>query len=299
MNSAYNMPYRSHPDFQDIESQCSYSSDHEIIPEQDDDLYHLTSRMPHSRSPSPTKSDLANPPPRPPKHIILALWPRAQDAQVRYYAKGYSTLYPTATILLLKDTEDSLESTLEELIEGEEKPSLLDEICLRGQDHRDERVLVHCFGNVAVARLCELLRAFKVRKMERLGIRAIVFDDEPGMMLPGLHEFWTQPILLLVLLCASLVRIMDWMAMLWHGGRLHEEIWKNLNDDELMASDTRKCYVCPGEDVMFTWNSSDAGGDCAERKETEIKRQSIGRSGKWSSNQERYWLGIESVWEGK
>ncbi|GIZ48449.1 hypothetical protein CKM354_001150900 [Cercospora kikuchii] len=218
---------------------------------------------------------------------------------VRYYAKGYSTLYPTATILLLSDGQESLEDTLEELIEEDEKPSLLDEVCLRGQDHRDERVLVHCFGNVGVARFCELLRAFKVRKMERLGIRAIVFDDEPGMMLPGLHEICRQPFLLLVLIWASLVRIMDWMTMLWHGGRLHEEMWKNLNEDELMASDTRKCYVCPGEDVMFTWNSSDAGGDCAERKETEIKRQSIGRSGKWSSNQERYWLGIESVWEGK
>ncbi|KAM3414019.1 hypothetical protein BST61_g10681 [Cercospora zeina] len=295
------MPFRSHSDHQDIESQCSYNSDHEMFPEHEDDLYHLTSRMPHSRSPSPTKSDLAtNPPPRPPKHIILALWPRAPNAQVRYYAKAYTTLYPTATILLLNDDgKESLENALEELIEDEEKPALLDEVCLRGHDHRDEKVLVHCFGNVGVARFCALLRAFKVRKMERLGVGAVVFDDEPGIILPGLDDIWRQPFLLLLCLWVSLVRMVDWMAVLWRGNRLREELWEDLNDDELMAVHTRKCYVCPEGDVMFTWDCSDSEDESAVRWDTEVKRRSVGRGNKWSSDQERYWLGIESVWEGK
>ena len=75
----------------------------------------------------------------------------------------------------------------------------------------------------------------------------------------------------------------------------------DLNDESLLPHEARKCYIFAEKDLMFSWHDNAATQDDEEcvRDDVSVRRTSIDEKGKWTSDQERYWLGIENVWDGR
>ncbi|KAK3110424.1 hypothetical protein LTR53_015296, partial [Teratosphaeriaceae sp. CCFEE 6253] len=75
---------------------------------------------------------------------------------------------------------------------------------------------------------------------------------------------------------------------------------RDLHDPYYLPPDARKCYVFAEKDLMFSWHGSPVQDDeeCV-RDDVSVNRTSIDEKGKWTSDQERYWLGIENVWDGR
>ena len=49
---------------------------------------------------------------------------------------------------------------------------------------------------------------------------------------------------------------------------------------------------------MFSWGEIGEDGQ-AERREFRVRRKGVDARGRWTGDQERYWMSIEGVWEGR
>ncbi|KAK5115201.1 hypothetical protein LTR85_009959 [Meristemomyces frigidus] len=165
-------------------------------------------------------------------------------------------------------------------------------------------VLLHLFGGCGAAHGCRLLRAYKMRTGERLGVKAVVMDSVPKVApLPSMQSAWSSPRLLLaslyIFMTVFYIRILSTLTF-WHFNRRCQQNRQDLNNPSLLPEDVRKCYVFSDKDLMFSWYDSsvhDNGED--ERQDYSVKRTSIDEKGRWTGDQERYWLGIENVWDGR
>ena len=87
----------------------------------------------------------------------------------------------------------------------------------------------------------------------------------------------------------------------WHAERRARQTQRDLKDPFLLPTEARKCYIFAAKDLMFTWCDSpvERPDEKLERQEYAVKRSSIDEKGRWTGDQERYWLGIENAWEGR
>lgn len=189
----------------------------------------------YSRSPSPTMRHISiqNSPYEsiPPKTIILGLWPFAHHEQIEYYVQGYKTLYPTAKVLLLPNsntTGQHIEQILFELIGDQEKK------CLHLQQQQQQQqiaratlhphhqhhidssadILIHLFGEDSAAQVCRLLRAYHRRTEATLGVRALVLDAVPAVVAPTAHTLQRNPHLFLLFVYLCVVALLGRAASL-------------------------------------------------------------------------------------
>ncbi|KAI9685754.1 MAG: hypothetical protein M1822_004314 [Bathelium mastoideum] len=181
-------------------------------------------------------------------------------------------------------------------------------------------VLLHLFGTPAAASACALLRLYRTSHSTPLPVQAIVLDAVPSpspravlhdavQMQPWLRQSAWSLVLLLVYMVVS------WWT--WVCGREAEEetrVRRELNGGEVVPTGARKAYVFPGKEMLFSWKEDGGGG--GERGEREVmrekgevdgedvrrqwtvKREKVGR-GRWSGDEERFWEGIEALWEGR
>jgi len=232
----------------------------------------------------------------PPQTVILGLWPYATHEQIQYYIHGYAALYPSARLLLLRYStsyDEQMGSALDALTTADEKqPSEL-----------APNVLMHLFGGCGAAQSCRLLRAYKIRTGEKLGVRAVIMDSVPKVVLPALQSARSSPRTLLaamyVLMTVFYIRLLSTISF-WTFDRRCQQNRRDLNDPTLLPADARKCYIFSEKDLMFSWcDSPVADEDEDERQDFRVKRTSIDKKGRWTGDQERYWLGIENVWDGR
>ncbi|KAK4539551.1 hypothetical protein LTR36_010828 [Oleoguttula mirabilis] len=260
----------------------------------------MSVRSSPASSPRTTSPELPWSPPAlstPPQTIVLGLWPYATHEQIQYYVHGYEALYPSARLLLLRYSmsyDQQLGDALDALTTMDEKqPSL-----------SSPNVLLHLFGGCGAAHGCRLLRAYKVRTGERLGVKAVVMDSVPKVAsLPSMQSAWSSPRLLLaslyVLMTVFYIRMLSTLTF-WHFNRRCQQNRQDLNDTSLLPADARKCYIFSDKDLMFSWCDSSVVGDYEdERQDYSVKRNSVDEKGRWTGDQERYWLGIENVWDDR
>lgn len=234
----------------------------------------------------------------PPRTVILGLWPYATDDQLRYYVDGYNELYPDAELLLLHYSPRSsqqLSNALHTLTaQAEKRPQ-----------NPSPNVLMHLFGGCGAAQGCRLLRAYKLRTGHRLPVKAVVMDSVPKIVVPSLRRAVRSPMLLLAFLylLAVVLYIRVFSTINFWGfeqrGKQHRH---DLNNSSLLPPDARKAYVFEEKDLMFSWHDQGKKYDDEEsfRDNITLSRTSVDeKSGRWTSNQERYWLGIENVWDGR
>ncbi|KAI7349528.1 hypothetical protein KC354_g13197 [Hortaea werneckii] len=236
-----------------------------------------------------------------PRTIVLGLWPYATHEQIQYYVQGYASLYPSANLLLLRYSrsyDEQLGNALDALTTINEK---------QNPDQTPD-VLLHLFGGCGAAHGCRLLRAYKIRTGQKLGVKAIVLDSVPKVALPTLRASLQSPRLLFnamfILMTVFYIRLLSTIAF-WTFDRRCQQNRRDLNDPDLLPEDARKCYIFAEKDIMFTWQDTagqddDADDEEDERQDFAVKRTSIDEEGsRWTGDQERYWLGIENVWEGR
>ena len=252
------------------------------------------------RSASPRESLLWSPTTAssPPDTVVLSLWPYATDEQIRYYIDGYEALYPDAQLLLLQYStsyDRQIGDALDVLTAQTERRS----------EHAPPNVLMHLFGGCGAAQGCRLLRAYKIRTCQRLAVKAIVMDSVPKLVLPSMRGAARSPHLLLaflyILLTVAYIRIFSTINYFGFEQRCRQNR-HDLNDPSLLPKEARKCYIFEEKDLMFSWHDEGKQYDDEEsfRDDITVKRTSIDEKGsRWTSNQERYWLGIENVWLGR
>ncbi|KAF2173828.1 hypothetical protein M409DRAFT_16098 [Zasmidium cellare ATCC 36951] len=231
----------------------------------------------------------------PPKTIVLGLWPGARSEQIEYYAGGYASLYPSTKVVLLHHSRTSprhVENALTELTGDQEKLSI--------QSSQD--TLIHLFGDDAASQICRLLRAYRARIEQPLGVKAIVLDSVPVVIAPNLSTLIASPQRLLIFIYLTIIAIIWRLASvltLWFSEPLSSHVQRDLHDPQLLPADARKCYIFPERDIMFAWDRPSHAEEVCERQDFEVKRRRVDGRERWTGDQERYWLGIENAWEGR
>ncbi|KAK0259110.1 hypothetical protein LTR35_018117 [Friedmanniomyces endolithicus] len=208
----------------------------------------------------------------PPETDVLGLWPYATDEPVQFYKRGYAALYPDALLLLLEYStiyDRQIGNALDVLTTLDEKFTY----------NLVPKVLLHLFGGYGAAQGCRLLRAYKLRTGQRLAVRAVISDSVPRLVVPSVRTATRSPQLLLsflyILLTVIYIRVVFTI-----------NYWQ-------------KWYIFAEKDLMFSWHDSPAQDDeeCV-RDDVSVKRTNIDGKGTWTSDQERYWQGIENLWDG-
>lgn len=242
-----------------------------------------------------------------PSVIILSLWPQATQEQTDYYTAGYQTLYPTSRIMLLHSDSSKYghddwddDTTLERLLgHSDARPSY----------SLDNTILLHLFGTSGAARACELLHGYRSRSGRPLNVQTVVADSEPlPSFTAALRSSQPVPSTFYVLFLAFWMSLQE-LIQLWRTDVQASRIHQDLENPSLLPAEARKCYIFAYTGVMLTWLQSTlppakvCATDRADRedecREYSIKRTLIDQKGKWTGDQERYWMGIEGAWEGR
>lgn len=229
----------------------------------------------------------------PPQTVLLCLWPHATNDQIQHYIQGYESLYPSANLIPLRYSssyDEKLRHTLDLLtVDQHEQPH--------------QSILLHLFGDDSAAQACRLLRTYKIRTGEALGVKAVIMDSAPKLHIPTLRSALRMsrevPVLLAALLMILFYNTV-WALSFWHTPDSICQNHYDLNDASLIPADARKCYIFTASNLMFSW-SDRAARDEGElvRQDYAIRRNSVDEKGRWTGDQERYWLGIESAWDGR
>ncbi|KAM0704713.1 hypothetical protein Q7P35_007499 [Cladosporium inversicolor] len=234
----------------------------------------------------------------PPSYIVLCLWPHATESQISSYVEGYEDLYPTSRVLLLRSSWrsgspdlDAITTTLTgSLEEKNEKPT---------SSSSSHPVLLHLFGHTGALNACSLLRAFRARTTTVLDVRAIVSDTEPSVSFSDLYAtLLGSPSQFLFHLLALLLSFLAAAVSLFTYDDATHRIRADLTNPGILPASVRKCFVFPAQEMMFSWCDAPGKNGIAERREWSVKRTSVDARGRWSGEKERYWLGVEGVWEG-
>jgi len=229
----------------------------------------------------------------PPHYVVLCLWPHATESQISSYVEGYEDLYPTAKVLLLRsswkstspdldDVADTLTGSLEEKAPTASQP-----------------VLLHLFGQTGALNACSLLRAYRARTASSLDVRAVVSDTCPHLTASDLYStLLDSPLQFLTILLSLLFTLATAAISLFAYDNTTHRIRADLTNPGLLPPNVRKCFVFPAQEMMFSWCEMEGRNGLHERREWSVKRTGVDARGRWSGEKERYWLGVEGVWEG-
>ncbi|KAI9708303.1 MAG: hypothetical protein M1820_004007 [Bogoriella megaspora] len=184
-------------------------------------------------------------------------------------------------------------------------------------------VLLHVFGTPSAVRACALLRLYRQHYGTTLSLKAIVLDAAPSPLLHGPKDLLKQASRLkrkplrshvasslqgvfafILQTATSLIAMLFTMLPSLVGREVNEEakVRQDLNDPKLVPRNARRCYMFPGKNMLFSWKEGVArkGDNRGEdiRKEWTVRREKVGREG-WGGDEERFWEGIEALWEGR
>jgi hypothetical protein len=233
--------------------------------------------------------------PEPPQVVVLCLWPHATSSQIAFYTEGYASLYPSAQVLALRSSWSSRspdrEGVLDLLTAQHEKPSL-----------RSDSILLHLFGHTGAFNACDMLRGYRIRTNEALNVKAIISDTEPTTSLANFQAALQSPAQLMLLLYITIISFWSTLSSIlrtWEHSTTTWQIRDDLTNPLLLPTDARKTFVFAQQNLMFCWGeASEDGGEALDRQDYAVKRRSVDAKGRWTGDQERYWMGIEGVWEG-
>ncbi|KAL9093564.1 MAG: hypothetical protein Q9165_003959 [Trypethelium subeluteriae] len=183
-----------------------------------------------------------------------------------------------------------------------------------GKTPQRASVLLHVFGNPSAARACAFLRLFRARYGSALPLRVIVFDTEPayslypqgfikdlallrrraqGSTLLSSGTIFSAYLLdVLISFAVALVMLLGSVLGLENDD---EQVRRELNDPAFVSSNVRRCYIFPGEEMLFGWKEASAcEGKEEVRKQWSVKRHKVGIE-RWNGDGERFWEGIDAL----
>lgn len=236
--------------------------------------------------------------------VLLGLWPFATDDQIDFYVDGYNIIYPTAKVIPIRHGHRYREVALDALTH----------MCEKISSQRQPLALLHLFGNHGAADVVDMLRSLKIRTGQTLPIQAVIMDSTPATPVPSLADAIESPQRVLIFIQTVLWTIYSFLLSfltLGHSDTASERVRSGLHDPALVPGDARKVYIWAARDIMFSWRCPKRAAkydqvldgtvlpdsDECDRYEYAVKRSTVDEKGRWTGNQERYWLGVENAWD--
>lgn len=270
--------------------------------------------------------------PTEPKLILLATWMDARDVHIAKYIARYQTLYPTASILLVKSffryyfSPNSARSDLKPAVEVIH--DVLDHSPSPSTTERNSkpRMLIHVFSNGGSCMLYHLYDLYSesaptITKSNTYNGRndlhhnlpgllpphVTIFDSVPGRwsytgstqgVLAGLPSGWMRKLL------SPLVHLLGlWWAIKYRLLKIPEEthVWGLAHNDPTKARETCRSYIYSEADELVYHQDVDEHADHAEangyvviRREKLIDSQHVSHA---RSHPDIYWALVKDTWE--
>ncbi|KAI0539192.1 hypothetical protein GGR58DRAFT_465512 [Xylaria digitata] len=275
-------------------------------------LHIMTKLSPYVFTYEPSETRVASIPPSSPKLIVLAAWMDARDVHIAKYITHYQSIYPNATILLLKFVMK--EAMLAPVASNAVQPAVW---YLRSMINSGElsptsahpEILAHVFSNGGSTSMQNMYVNYGRMFGQPFPPHCIVFDS-----CPGLHAFSTSynaliagfPRGLLRFIVAPFIILMILASWLWHipfGFITGEDfLTKNarvLNDPKLVKQ-TNRTYIYGKADTMVDWRHIEKHARQAASKGFIVRKEVFENSphvAHMRTDSKRYWLIVEETWE--
>ncbi|KAI1428438.1 hypothetical protein F5Y12DRAFT_731750 [Xylaria sp. FL1777] len=275
-------------------------------------LHMVTKLSPYVFTYEPSETYIASGAASSPKLIFLAAWMDAQDVHIAKYITHYQSIYPNATILLLKFVMK--EAMLAPVASSAVQPAVwyLRSMISAGDlsatpDHPE--ILAHLFSNGGATSMQNVYISYQRIFGQPFPLHCTVFDS-----CPGLHAFSTSynaliagfPRGLVRFFVAPFVILMMLTSWIWHiplgflGGE--DFLSKNarvLNDPKLVKQ-TNRTYIYGKADNMVDWHHVEKHANRATSKGFDVRKESFDNSphvAHMRTDSERYWSIVEGTWE--
>ena len=119
---------------------------------------------------------------RSPDLVVICSWAFARERHIAKYLKGYKTLFPSSSILLLQAQFSNMVWRPEFLQIPLFQPAILAiQKYLDGIDRPKPPILMHLFSNGGSYTAVQLAQAFQLSTGQSLPISAVVLDSTPGI----------------------------------------------------------------------------------------------------------------------
>lgn len=275
-------------------------------------LHMMTKLSPYVFTYEPSETRTASVPASHPKLIILAAWMDAQDVHIAKYITHYQTIYPDATLLLIKFVMK--EAMLAPVANSAVQPAVwyLRSMVNNGDlsaapDHPE--ILAHIFSNGGATSMQNVYSSYSRVFGQPLPLHCAVFDS-----CPGLQAFSTSynaliagfPRGLLRFLVSPFIILMVFTSWLWYipfsfiaGEDFLSKNARVLNDRNIVKQ-TNRTYIYGKADTMVDWRHIEKHASKATSKGLDVRRELFENSphvAHMRTDSQRYWLIIEQTWK--
>ncbi|KAI1366314.1 hypothetical protein F5Y08DRAFT_301315 [Xylaria arbuscula] len=274
-------------------------------------LHMMTKLSPHvfTYEPSETRAAAST---SGPKLILFAAWMEAADLHISKYIAYYQTVYPDATIMLIKFV--MREAMLAPVATNAVQPavwhlrSMISAGALSATPERPE-ILVHLFSNGGATTMQNVYSSYADLFGQPFPLHCTVFDS-----CPGLHAFVKSYNALITsfpkgplrFLMAPFVILMILLAWLWHipFGFIAGEDFLTRNarvlNDPKVVNQTNRTYIYSPADTMVDWRHIEKHADRAASKGFNVRREIFYDSAHVThmrADAKRYWSIVDETWK--
>jgi len=226
--------------------------------------------------------------------IILCTWVGASPKMIGAYTKAYIQNIPTATIILITSSANSIIHWPVAKWAKEVDP-VIDVIIA----HRSKPIYACVYSNGGLQSLVQLAQAYKARTKSAIDLKATILDSAPGSPeLTVAHRatlFSANPPTVAYYPVSVLIWLYlggYWTIMTLRGVEDPTTDARNKINDTTLFRPGHRVYVYCKEDQMAPWEWVEANAESAEQKGWEVKKELFAGSGHVShalTDKERYW----------
>ncbi|KAI3341628.1 hypothetical protein F4824DRAFT_321324 [Ustulina deusta] len=275
-------------------------------------LHMMAKLSPYVFTYEPSETRIASVQASSPKLIFLAAWMDAQDVHISKYIAHYQSIYPNATLLLLKFV--MREAMLAPVASSAVQPavwylrSMISAGDLSAAPDQPE-ILAHVFSNGGATSMQNVYVSYGRIFGQPFPLHCAVFDS-----CPGLHAFSTSYNALIAGFPRGLVRfavapfiiLMILTAWIWHiplgfvaGEDFLSRNARILNDPKLVKQ-TNRTYIYGNADAMVEWRHIEKHASGAASKGFDVRKERFENSphvAHMRTDSQRYWQIVEETWK--
>ena len=246
-----------------------------------------------------------------PSLIILCTWMLAHPTHITKYIQGYQTLYPSASILMIRSGPLDFVYRGRKGNEKRSKSALavVRSICSSNPQETRPKILLHIFSNGGSLQAATLIRSYRNIVGEAFPLHSTVLDSCPGratfhvalrvqlLPLSGKPLYIRIPSTVLLYVTFGLW----WLIMF--GLRMEnpfETLWQGLNNRE-QVKEKKRVYIYSDVDVMVPCHDIEEHATEAREAGFDVGLEKFLGSGHVAhvrtGNGERYWGIIDHLWK--
>lgn len=247
-----------------------------------------------------------------PNLVLFAAWMEAADVHISKYIAYYQTMYPDATILLIKFV--MREAMLSPVATSAVQPavwhlrSMISAGALSATPERPE-ILVHLFSNGGATTMQNVYSSYAQLFGRPFPLHCTIFDS-----CPGLHAFSKSYNALIMsfpkgplrLFMSPFIMLMIFLAWVWHiplrfiaGEDFLSRNARVLNDPKVV-NETNRTYIYGPADTMVDWRHIEKHADTAVSKGFDVRKEIFENSAHVThmrTNSQRYWAIVNETWK--